>query len=109
MRMMNKMKSPGIAMASPSEPVPESAMAGIRGQGSPVSEIPAAYEGQCDHGARRVGRFRSADPILCCLFGVMLIAVLLFIGSHVDRWAKLWFDPAFDHWVWHEPLDNWYL
>ena len=109
MRMMNKMKSPEIAMASPSEPVPESAMAGIRGQGSPVSEIPAAYEGQPDHGGRRVRRFRTADPILCCLFGVVLIAVLLLIGSHANRWAKRWFDPAFDHWVWHEPLDNWYL
>jgi hypothetical protein len=41
--------------------------------------------------------------------GVVLIALLLFIGSHFNSWAERLFDPVFDHWVWHEPLDDWNL
>jgi hypothetical protein len=115
MRMTNKVKTPRAAMASPFEPVRESANASVRGQRSNLSQTSARYEGHvcalcgANCTARHARGFRTSDLILCCLSSVVLIALLLFVGSHFNSWAERLFDPVFDHWVWHEPLDDWNL
>ena len=102
-------------MALPFEPVRESANRSIRGQGSNLSEIPVTYEGQvCIHcGANNGGRparhFWALDLILGCLSCVLVVSLLLFVGSLLHSWMERTKDHVFDHWVWHEPLDDWNL
>ena len=109
------MKNSRIAILLPSEAVPKSTNQDIHNPGADLSRIPKTHEGliggHCkgNDGDRRVGRFRTADRNLCGVAGLMLIALLLFIGSQFHLWAVRLCDPMFDHWVWHQPTEDWNL
>ncbi len=102
-------------MSSPSEPRSISTNHRIRNPGSCVSEIAVRNESNiCFHcgansGVRRARPCWAWDLILGCLSGVLLVSLLLLIGGLLNSWRDRIFDPAFNHWVWHEPLDDWNL
>ena len=62
-----------------------------------------------NNGFHRTKRFWTGELILGCFSGVLLVGLLLFIGNALNSWTERGFDNLFDHWVWHEPLDDWNL
>lgn len=118
MWMTNKMQSPRIAMALPSEALSErtdSAIDGIHGPSSVQADPPVCSGSRvCAHcgaeiGARHERPLRTREFILNCLCVVLLIAVVLCVGYSLNLWAEHGVDNFFDHWVWHEPLNDWNL
>ena len=115
MTMRNKMKSSRIDIVSPSEPDESAKNHSMRSPDSVLTEIPLPHHGQvCVHcesnnQVHRVKRVWIGELVLGCVSGVLLVGLLLFIGSALNSWTERAFDHFFDHWVWHEPLDNWNL
>jgi hypothetical protein len=83
--------------------------------GCVLSESPPPHDGEvCVHcesnkQVHRVNQFWTGELMLGCLSGVLSVGLFLFIGSALNSWTERTFDHIFDHWVWHEPLDNWNL
>ena len=108
------MKSSRIDIVSPSEPDEGAKNHSMRNADPVLTEIPLPHDGQvCVHcesniQVHRVKRFWIWELVLGCVSGVLLAGLLLFIGSALKSWTERTIDP-FDHWVWHEPLDNWNL
>jgi hypothetical protein len=68
----------------------------------------------CVHCGAKMGAFqvrplRTREFILNCLCVVLLIGVFLVVGYLLHSWAEHGFDDLFDHWRWHEPLNDWNL
>lgn len=109
------MKSSRIDIVSPSEPDEGAKNHSMRSPDSVLAEIPLTHDGQvCVHcesnnQVHRVKRVWIGELVLGCVSGVLLGGLFLFIGSALNSWTERTVDHFFDHWVWHEPLDNWNL
>lgn len=119
MPMTNKMQSQRIDTALPSDLISErntdSTISGVHPQLFVHTDAPVCCDSrvcvQCraKNGVRQVEPLRAPEFILNCLCCVLLIAFLLGVGYILNSWAERGFDNLFDHWVWHEPLNDWNL
>lgn len=119
MRMTNKTQSQGIGTALPSDLrsklSTDSTIDDLHRPGLVQADSPVCSGSRvCAHcgakiGAGHGGPLRAREFILNCVCGVLLIAVVLCVGYLLNSWAERGFDNLFDHWVWHEPLNDWNL
>lgn len=115
----NKTQSQRVGTALPSDLLSErSTSATIDGIQRPgfAREDPPVRSGSrvCAHCGAKIdagdgGTLRPREFILNCVCGVLLIAVVLCVGYLLNSSAERGFDNLFDHWVWHEPLNDWNL
>ena len=119
MWITNKTQSQRIGTALPSDLPSEWRTESTVGGSHKPSSLQASPPGcsgsrVCSHcgakiGVHHLGPQGTAELILNCLYCVLLIAIVLCVGYLLNRWAERGLDNLFDHWVWHEPLNDWNL